>query len=87
MVSFPGLPVYSVTVGVVGTIMISTIQVGAMTCAVPPCAMITDSAVTSIIFVIVAVFVENGRPLCSDKESPAVPVIRTSAVLLDYCSK
>ena len=55
VVSFPGLPVYSIGVRGMGAMKVATIQVGVVTFAVPPSALKAYSAIL-FIRVIVAVF-------------------------------
>ena len=48
MVPFPGAPVYPVSVGGMGAMMVSAVQIGRVTFPVPPSAMVQNGTVTAV---------------------------------------
>lgn len=55
MVPLPGVPVYPVSVGGMGAMMVSAVQIGRVTFPVPPSAMVRNGTVTAakiIVFVL-----------------------------------
>lgn len=61
MVPLPGVPVYPVSVGGMGAMMVSAVQIGRVTIPVPPSAMERNGTVTAVKIIVVV--------LCGERQT------------------